>query len=395
MLNSNNLSADRKIISFISFFLFSGYYFILILVFSLGLKNYSRYITVPLRLILCFLMIYLIFRLKKKWNKFVRLFILFSIIYISKIFYTEIIITDEGFLSRSWYIYILYYLSFSFLPLITFYSINFSKYYKNILNTILASGLLLNIFAIYFYIDIIFYGVGRLNLAKYNGFLIDTLNPLSLGYSGALLITLSLNELLNNRNKIVRSNIYLLILIVTSLILFFLSSSRGPLIAILVSIILILKISNLKGKINALILILLSIPVVVHLIKFTGSNIIERILASIIKGDTSERWELYNEALNEFIKNPFLGGRIEISGIYPHNLFLEILMGTGILGLILFLPLIIVSFKLGFRIVKMNPEYAFLMIVLINGFIQYMFSGSIYGAILLFAPMGIILSKSK
>ena len=44
------------------------------------------------------------------------------------------------------------------------------------------------------------------------------------------------------------------------------------------------------------------------------------------------------------MNNPVLGGSIEVSGIYPHNIILEVLMSTGIIGFMLFVYLFITAF---------------------------------------------------
>lgn len=65
----------------------------------------------------------------------------------------------------------------------------------------------------------------------------------------------------------------------------------------------------------------------------------------IFKGDMSLRGPLFKQALEIFQNNPIFGGRTHYeNGMYPHNLFLELLMATGIFGFILyflkFIPLI-------------------------------------------------------
>ncbi len=110
-------------------------------------------------------------------------------------------------------------------------------------------------------------------------------------------------------------------------------------------------------------------------------------------GDASGRQQLWSMAYEEFKHHPFFGGRVEVSGIYPHNVFLELLMATGIFGFLLFLIILFKSFIRGIRAIKYDKIYMIPFLILINGITQHLFSGSIYDAILLFIPMGMIYSS--
>ena len=77
-----------KIIRFITFFLFSGYYAFLAILIALNLTSVSRYVTVPLRLLTTILMLYVIVKIGKKKslkNIYILLFICFWILYIIKV----------------------------------------------------------------------------------------------------------------------------------------------------------------------------------------------------------------------------------------------------------------------------------------------------------------------
>jgi O-antigen ligase len=58
----------------------------------------------------------------------------------------------------------------------------------------------------------------------------------------------------------------------------------------------------------------------------------------IAHGDTSSRGPLFTRAIEIFNSNRFFGGRVLFeNGVHPHNIFLELLMATGILGFIIYL----------------------------------------------------------
>src|SRR5690606_15898431 len=110
--------------------------------------------------------------------------------------------------------------------------------------------------------------------------------------------------------------------------------------------------------------------------------------SSVEEGDSSGRGPLWAAAVEEFVEYPFFGGRIEVSGTYPHNIFLEILMATGIIGFILFMIIFFGSVKKGFSSARSNNIYVIPFLIFICGISQHMFTGALWGAITLFAALG-------
>lgn len=142
-----------------------------------------------------------------------------------------------------------------------------------------------------------------------------------------------------------------------------------------------------------ILLVLISTPLFIYLINFTGSSIIKRTSSTLETGDASGRLQLWDEAFREFLANPLIGGRIEVSGIYPHNIFLEIAMATGIIGLFLFLIILLKSIKSGREKIKISPMFMIPFLIFICGLAQHFFSGALWGAIMLFSGLGLLNSK--
>jgi O-antigen ligase len=102
----------------------------------------------------------------------------------------------------------------------------------------------------------------------------------------------------------------------------------------------------LKNKLKYIIAFLLFLgSSVVALIYFNpqydavghSSSFLNRVTKMIVNGDSSGREELYKQGIKIFMENPIFGGRILFfDGMYPHNIFLEIGMTMGIVGLILY-----------------------------------------------------------
>lgn len=388
----------KKIAIYIlSFFLFSGYYAGLAIIIVTGLTELSRFYSIPIRILQLALMIFLmryIFINKIKIDYFLP-FILFTVFYFFKVFYTESQLVTSEFLPlmKSWQEYIFYFVIMTFLPIIAFASFDFKKYARLILNSIILSTFLLSIVTLYFYSGAIGSGVGRISLIVYQDSETEsTISPLALSYGSALGISLCSYALLFQNNSFYRK-FFLFLVIALSVVIFFLGASRGSLVAIILSVFILIYYSDFKRKLLITILSFLSIPVLFIVADKIGSNLFERTENTIEDGDSSGRNALWNDAWNHFLDNPILGGRIEVSGIYPHNMFLETLMATGIVGLLLFSPAIFASFKNASKLIKVNKIFLIPFIIFINGFLQNMFSGAIYNMMVMSAGMGILLSS--
>lgn len=381
------MNVKRNSVIFISFFVFAGYYALLALLISLGLTNSSRLITIPLRLLISIFMLVILkdsFIKNKKLEAISLLFTLFWLFYFIKVLINYNSIHK---LSRSWLEYIFYSVNFCILPFFALSRLNFNKYKKNILDTLIFSGFSMGAISLFLYKTILLSGVSRISMAKYSGIDDETLSPLALSYAGALTLTLCFYELIYNKNKRLSYSIYLYVTIILSLSMFFLGSSRGSVVAIVLTLPLFILYGSVKSKFKFFIFFLISIPLVIYGANLSGTSVFERTTSTINDGDFG-RGQLWENAINEFLKYPFLGGRIEI-GFYPHNFILEILMATGILG---FLFLIIVLIKGFINVYKksfLDSNYVWVFIILIQGITQHMFSGALYTAILVFFPLGL------
>ncbi|WP_026810762.1 O-antigen ligase family protein [Arenibacter latericius] len=385
----------KKLVFIISFFSYSGYYAGLAILFSLGLGGMSRFYSIPLRLFLLFAMIYLIKNnidnIKfNKYSKIIPLFIIFWCYYFIKILYTENIDLDFT-LGRTWPEYIFYSLSFVIFPFITFTFLSLDKFRKAIVNGFIISGFVLGVIGVYLYGSLLTSGIGRINLITYQtGEAV--LNPLSLSYSGALTIVLCIYKLVIVGNLKKAEKIFLIITIGLSFALFLLGSSRGSIVALAFTLPLFIAHSPSATKLKLILISVILTPFIIWAITASGSNIFDRV-SNTSKDGGGGRDYLWTNALSHFLESPIFGGRIEIGGIYPHNLIIEILMATGIIGSLIILPIIFKGFIIGFRRVKENKENMFLVLILIQGFTQHFFSGSFATATLVFLPLGMAYSS--
>ncbi|WP_210423681.1 O-antigen ligase family protein [Croceivirga thetidis] len=321
----------------------------------------------------------------KKKSLVVFAFVLFWAFYFFKVLTTQNVAID-GELMRPWFEYIFYGVSYVILPYITFTIIDFHKYKEVMLNGLIFSGFVLGIFALYTYGGTLGSDVGRISYLTYETGE-QTLSPLALSYSGSLTMVLCIFKLLVVKGNTKYQRIYLLATLVLSFIMFLLGSSRGSVVALFLSFLVFLAYSPLKTRIQMLASSILAIPVIIWAIEASGSGIISRIENTKEDGG-SGRSSIWADTIEHFMDNMVFGGRVEIGREYPHNMILETLMATGLVGSIILFSLLIATF---FSSLNLKKGDLFLFQIFIQGLSLSLFSGSLIGSTLLFLPMGAII----
>ncbi|MBN3894909.1 MAG: O-antigen ligase family protein [Nostoc sp. NOS(2021)] len=401
----------------------SFYLKVKILLFSIALFGYgiiassikdastSRLTTIPYRAIVISLSILVLLFIKKKTNasnntktnkqKKVSLSLL---VFIFIIFYTFRIIYDLGYndlLVKESSEYLLNWFGICLIPGITFLFLDLKsskKYlYLSWMFLTLASILALPLIA-QGQVSKTFTEQGRLGG--------EAFNPISLGHQGGSLLLISLYVLLNresSKNRITK--ILYIFSLVTGLILLFFAASKGPIIAIIVCVCLLLVSLQRQGvnifKISGIIVIVAIFANIAFSFSIdSGSGLLER-FSSLLNGDDFDdsrfvqRPELYQKASELITEYPIFGYGLEIPNLgYPHNLILEAFLATGLLGGSLFVIIYIyAAIKAIGIIMAKNSSWSWLGLLYIQYSIGTMFSGSLYGSYtfwyLLFAIFGL------
>jgi hypothetical protein len=390
----------RKLVFIVTFFSYMGYYATLAIFISAGYIEQSRIITIPIKLFITLLMLFAIIKYgypikhNSKKRMFYILFFLFWILYFFRVFENYIFAAN---LSRQWYEYIYYALSSCILPFM-FYSLGIMGEYKEtILRAFIFSGFILGLVILYLYGSIFVLNIGRLSMLKsLTGE--STLSPLALSYSGALTLFLCVFQLIKNKNQNFLIRTYLLTNIVLSFIMLFLGASRGSVVAVFISLLILFYFFDIKKKIYTVIVAIIMIPILSWGALKTGSSIFQRTGGTFEGENIGIRFELNNAGLDIFYDSPFFGKQIELvnvagfDNIWPHNFVTEIMMSTGIIGLLLFLSILLYGLRKSLFMAKLNINYLWIPILLFQAIIQYLFSTPFYNAVLLFIPLGIIFS---
>lgn len=231
------------------------------------------------------------------------------------------------------------------------------------------------------------------------------INPISFGIYGGYLF-LTANTLLLFLKGLVSKKITFLGLFL-GLINLILSTSRGPFLFTLISFIVLLflfiflskKTLLLWKKVLFVTTILFSLIAFI-IVKVNQSGIeigiIQRALnlkANIQSGEKEERNELFSEGIRMFLESPFFGKRVVLDSTasYPHNVFIEILMSTGILGFILYIITLVCLFIKLLNIKVYSLSFIYFLSVFILAYGISLTTGSLYQSVECWVLMILIL----
>jgi O-antigen ligase len=296
--------------------------------FAKPLDMNPRNFSIPYRILIILLSLLVIYRERRNINlKNISIIslVVFWIFYIIKLIYSfnNYSFNQEVLLSKNEDIFRILFMIL--LPSIALLCINYNKIdFKNIIKycvTILCCLLVINYIYGYIKLDHIF-----------------STYYIMYGHIGASLFIMSLFLLLFCREDY--KSYFLFFCLFLGLFNVLQSMARSPLLAVFVcSFYMVILKGNKKYLLYIITLILLFIGLVILHEHYGNGQItsFNRIYKWVAYGDTSGRQPLYNKAIEIFNSNRLLGGRILFEdGVHPHNIFLELLMGTGILGLIIY-----------------------------------------------------------
>ena len=211
---------------------------------------------------------------------------------------------------------------------------------------------------------------GRVSIAiksDYNDEESLVINPITFSYFGSLLAILSLSLLLI-KNYLNFNKFFLLATTGIGLFNLLLGASRGPTLIFFLLLAIILykhfkeaKVSSLYSLSFVAIASVLVVGLVNSWIFLSKLTIFDRFLTFADRRANNEKEERdfeWESAINHFLDSPVWGDRYiqDYDDFYPHNIFLESLMSTGIIGSIFFYAfLFFVLNKI--RLIFMRPYY--------------------------------------
>lgn len=344
------------------FFLTFGYIFVYSLAMPLGTSN--KYFAVPFRMLMALVSIYIIYKnfdnLKKRKTT-VFFVILFWIFYLIKAIYS---FNNDTYLPEvlktKYEIYIRIVFS-NMLPYIAVLSINFSKEIAVKLNRLIFNFLLV-ILAISCLYTIFVWNIYHQSSG------IFTSHYISMGHYGLSLMIISVFTYFQIPQKPLKPTLGMLLGIFTVIT----SSARSPMLAAFVILFLFVVYANkLRYWIALLSTVLLFIIGIYFLMQTSISDFgfIKRMYDAIFEGNAYGRSYYVSKGFDVFKNNILLGGRILFEdAMYPHNVFVELLMSMGIVGVILFCLYFKDLTKFRVKYIKANVNY----LPYFSFFVQYL-----------------------
>ncbi len=185
-----------------------------------------------------------------------------------------------------------------------------------------------------------------------------------------------------------------------------LSGGRGGVVLILVLFVASIFI-NIGKRAHK---IVIPIALFLIIIRFTVPNLINMLninikglnrVLSFLNGNifSDGRTNLYINSFELFREDPIIGKGIgsifHLLHSYSHNMFLDILTETGILGLFVFLFVLVNYFIKNYALFQQGSLFRFLTIVFICGFTLNMFSGYIWTNPFVWLPIAVAITVRK
>ncbi len=231
------------------------------------------------------------------------------------------------------------------------------------------------------------------------------IHPLALGYLGAALSLFAFHNFLYRRSNILGRVAIGIALAGVGVFLLVGSASRGPVIAVGVASLVLIASQARRFELGRLLTLgavfCISVTSLFIVANKTGSSVFNRLLGTgdeiTAEAEGDNRLGLYTAALSKFTESPLVGKSVTVreadgTDRYPHNIILESLLATGLLGTVPLLYLIGAGLMAGWRILTRFPELGWIPVLFILFLTGSMFSGAIFSNVELWLTMAATLS---
>lgn len=241
---------------------------------------------------------------------------------------------------------------------------------------------------------------------------LPSLNPISFGHFSGVLLIISYWAL-RMRGLSGISLLFLLIGFVIGIYGLLASGSRGPLVAVLVTLIIFesTRKSAVPLLLGAMLLVMLLATIIGLIVVVIGDeflllfpnidaalgiNLLSRFatLFQLSDASSSARVQLFFISFDQFLDHPFIGDFIEVRGPtdypYPHNIVLEALIATGLLGTIPLIIALVLAFKASLFVIRNTPSYGWVSLLFLQQLVAVQFSGNIYGSSTFWVALGLL-----
>ncbi|WP_018613827.1 O-antigen ligase family protein [Segetibacter koreensis] len=235
----------------------------------------------------------------------------------------------------------------------------------------------------------------------------STVNSIGYGQMGCTLSLISLFGIISYKKLWLR--LLFLVTFAIGMISIAKAGSRSP-VVVLVVVMSFYFMARL-GSLNAIIilcvvagLVFIFLNPILDLLTSMGSNLAVRLTSMVENKESSGREEIWTNVIGIIAKSPVFGAYYIVpygagKGLYPHNFFLEIFMGTGIVGGLPFMVLVFASVTKSYKLIQNNHPSTWLIILYLQMIVFGMFSTSLSSSqdfwVLIFYVMSIKIYEKK
>lgn len=222
---------------------------------------------------------------------------------------------------------------------------------------------------------------------------VQTINSIPIGYLGASLVVFAAYFVICLRQRGFWRWVSTIVAGGLGLFLMVGSASRGPMVCAAATMMFCLAAQARRFDLRGLSFLLfggtLAVTAVVILAQFTGSAVIDRLLgigyAVASNSEGAARVNLYEMAAEEIAASPLVGSSLTLrdadgTDMYPHNLFIESMLATGLAGTIPLLYVLFYAFKSAWTILLNCTELGWVALMFVLYFMYQMFGGAIYSS---------------
>jgi hypothetical protein len=210
------------------------------------------------------------------------------------------------------------------------------------------------------------------------------MGSLNLGYSCAVVSFIALSVLTGMKRSKVLHRLFVWLVLLVSFVIMLRAASRGPLVTFF-AIILFFLFAKIKNKVLGAVISLLVVLILwVNLgaiLSFLGSIsplMEERMLNLLVEGNSSGRDSLSAQALDLFYQNPILGKQFVLNGFYTHNSILDVMIGLGFFGALVWVFIIIMDFKKSYQNILSKSSLMMISLLSMIYMFEHFFSGAMY-----------------
>lgn len=368
----------------IYFFGLWGIQILILLLYISGLKDSSQAFTIPFRVL--FSIFCLIIFLKKNIyivlfrNRVIHLIFFFYILMIIRFIADDFFLfTEMGTKGITYF--------FRFVSMIVFPSLVFLTPLNRQISLEAKKGITYScfiflIFGFYLYRNSMGMGYRESQYDSEMG-MDEFINPMIFSYVAFTLFGIAIWEFFYNK----KSNKYIFFLIGVSLFAIVWSGTRNVLLGVIFIMLYITleNVKSIKSFFKILFFWIAGGGTLLYLLIKKGSEILARfetLFNEISNGDSnagSNRMEIWTNGFDQFLNSPIFGSGIEeeVTKYIAHNMYLEAFMATGVFGGFIFLIIVFITFKRGYKLLVYNSPYGWLMILFLERCFTGLFSTSV------------------